>query len=223
MTCDFVWTTTAGLASQIKFDDVSYLMSDGGLVSVNSAPVTVSIASPSVITWTSHGITNGTMVMFTTTGALPTGINANTVYYVVNAATNTFQISATSGGAAINTSGTQSGTHTAYVRPRRRFVIASPPSSSPWWAYGALPATANVSNPTTITSTSHALTNGKGVVFSTTGSLPTGITAGTRYYVINATTNTFQVATTIGGAAIGNGASQSGVHTVSRSIDVVIS
>jgi Tfp pilus tip-associated adhesin PilY1 len=37
----------------------------------------------------------------------------NTRYFVVNAATNTFQVSATSGGAAINTTGTQSGTQTA--------------------------------------------------------------------------------------------------------------
>jgi hypothetical protein len=71
---------------------------------------TISIANPAVVTSTSHGLANGKRVIFQTTGALPTGITANTVYFVVNAAANTFQISATSGGAAIATSGTQSGT-----------------------------------------------------------------------------------------------------------------
>lgn len=51
---------------------------------------------------------------FTTTGALPTGLVANTRYYVVNATANTFQLSATINGAAINTTGTQSGTHTLF-------------------------------------------------------------------------------------------------------------
>jgi len=71
---------------------------------------TISIATPAVVTSTSHGLANGKRVIFQTTGALPAGITANTVYFVVNAAANTFQISATSGGAAIATSGTQSGT-----------------------------------------------------------------------------------------------------------------
>jgi hypothetical protein len=79
-----------------------------------NAAVTITIASPGVVTWTAHGMSNDSPVVFTTTGALPTGISANTVYYVVNAATNTFQIAATTNGAAINTSGSQSGTHTGW-------------------------------------------------------------------------------------------------------------
>lgn len=75
--------------------------------------VTITIASPGVVTWTGHTFVANDPVYFTTTGALPTGITANTKYYVRNPATNTFEISATSGGASINTSGTQSGTHTA--------------------------------------------------------------------------------------------------------------
>jgi hypothetical protein len=78
-----------------------------------SATVTMTVASPAVITWNAHGLQNGQPVVFTTTGALPTGLTAGTTYYVINAATNTFQVAATVGGAAINTSGVQSGTHTA--------------------------------------------------------------------------------------------------------------
>lgn len=75
--------------------------------------VTITIASPGVVTWTGHGLAANAEISLTTTGALPTGLTANTKYYVRNPGTDTFELSATSGGASINTSGTQSGTHTA--------------------------------------------------------------------------------------------------------------
>lgn len=77
------------------------------------ATVTMTIASPCVVTWTTHGLTTNDPVVFTTTGALPTGVTAGTIYYATVTGSNTFTISSTVGGAAINTSGTQSGTHTA--------------------------------------------------------------------------------------------------------------
>jgi tyrosinase len=72
---------------------------------------TISIASPGVVTLNAHGLLANAPVMFTTTGALPTGLVTQTIYYVKNPTTNTFEVSATPGGASINTSGTQSGTH----------------------------------------------------------------------------------------------------------------
>lgn len=85
---------------------------------LSSGTVTMTIASPCVISQTAHGLKAGSKVSFTTTGALPTGITANTVYYVISAGltADAFEISATEGGAAINTSGSQSGTHTMYRR-----------------------------------------------------------------------------------------------------------
>jgi hypothetical protein len=75
---------------------------------------TVSIAIPGVVTAPGHGMEVGTDFTFSTTGALPTGITAGTTYYVISTglADDTFQFSATDGGAAINTSGAQSGIHT---------------------------------------------------------------------------------------------------------------
>lgn len=78
-----------------------------------SATVTISIATPGVVTWTAHGLSNGKAVHLATTGGLPTGLAAGTIYYVVNASTNTFELAAEPAGASIATSGTQSGTHTA--------------------------------------------------------------------------------------------------------------
>lgn len=75
--------------------------------------VTITVASPGVISWANHGRQNGDPIKFSTTGALPTGLVAGTTYYVVSAASGTFSVAATPGGAAIATTGTQSGVHTA--------------------------------------------------------------------------------------------------------------
>ncbi len=78
--------------------------------------VTISIASPCVVTWPYHGLTSDCVVKFTTTGALPTGLAVGTAYYVKPVDTNTFQICLASGGkngTSINTSGAQSGVQTA--------------------------------------------------------------------------------------------------------------
>lgn len=79
--------------------------------------VAVSIASPATVTLASHGLLAGERVWFQTTGALPTGLTAGTVYFVLAAGltANAFRLSATDGGTAINTSGTQSGVHSVRV------------------------------------------------------------------------------------------------------------
>lgn len=78
--------------------------------------VTISIASPGIISLTAHGFNVNDAVMFTTTGALPTGLTPGTTYYVGNAnfTANSFAVSATPNGSEINTSGAQSGTHTVF-------------------------------------------------------------------------------------------------------------
>lgn len=92
---------------------------------VKASTVTITIAAPGVISWTAHGLAEGTPVKLTTTGALPTGLTAATTYYVKSPTTDAFSLSATSGGAAITTSSTQSGTHTATTVPapsEERFI-----------------------------------------------------------------------------------------------------
>lgn len=79
--------------------------------------VTISIASPGVVSWPVNGLAAGSPIVFSTTVALPTGITAGTTYFVVSPATNTFSIATTVGGSAINTTGSQSGTQTARYVP----------------------------------------------------------------------------------------------------------
>jgi hypothetical protein len=81
------------------------------------ASFTVTIASPAVVTSTVSLLDN-TPVILTNTGypsALPTGLVVGTTYYVKSSTGTTFNLSATPGGAAITTTGTQSGTH--YILP----------------------------------------------------------------------------------------------------------
>ncbi len=79
------------------------------------ATVTMPIASPGIVTWTSHGLVGNEPISFTTTGTLPTGITTGVTYYVKYIGVNTFNVSATPGGANINFTGTSSGTHSCGV------------------------------------------------------------------------------------------------------------
>ena len=149
-----------------------------------SNTVTISIASPAQINWNSHGLADGTVVTFTTTGALPTGLSVGTKYYVLAVATNHFHVALTPGGAAIGTSGTQSGTHTA-------------------------------STATQVIWTGHGKASGQELSFTTTVSLPVGISTGTPYYIVDPATNTFRIAASVGGTAISTTTAGTGIHTAS--------
>ena len=84
---------------------------------ITSATVTITIASPCVVTWMGHGLYDGATVRFTTTGALPTGLLASTDYFVTKVGIDSFKLSATLAnqvaGTFINSSGSQSGIHMA--------------------------------------------------------------------------------------------------------------
>lgn len=71
--------------------------------------VTISVATPGVVNWPGgHALDANSPVIFTPTGgSLPTGLTADTVYYVREAGLTptTFTVSATPGGAAIATTG----------------------------------------------------------------------------------------------------------------------
>lgn len=81
-------------------------------IGITPTTFTVSIAAPGVVTCgLASSLTDGQGVILSTTGALPTGLLPGVTYYVKTIVSNTFNLSATPGGAAITTSGTQSGVH----------------------------------------------------------------------------------------------------------------
>lgn len=61
------------------------------------------------VTLNNHGLANGDTVAFTTITST-TGISTNTIYYVVGATTNTFQVASSSGGSALPLTTNGSGT-----------------------------------------------------------------------------------------------------------------
>jgi len=108
------------LWSQSNFgEDLIYAPRGGAIyywdaqIGVAPLPFTVTIASPGVVT---AALRNGTAVYLNTTGALPTGLVVGTIYYVVGSTGTTCNLALTYGGAAIITSGTQSGIQT--ISPR---------------------------------------------------------------------------------------------------------
>jgi hypothetical protein len=108
--CDFNLATGTAGTPDAGIAAATIAAAGGG----QSAPVTISIGSPAVVTWSANGLVSGQAVYFTTTGSLPTGLTPNTIYYAIPAvpAGNTFNVALTPGGAAINTTGSQSGAQT---------------------------------------------------------------------------------------------------------------
>lgn len=113
------WSSTSAYAA----GDTVYVLADHrtyectaahqSVVANTSGTATMTIASPCVVTWADATIKDGSAVVFSTNGALPAGITAGTTYYVKNRSGTTFNLTATYGGTTlINTTGTQSGTHT---------------------------------------------------------------------------------------------------------------
>ena len=95
---------------------------------------TVTVADPAVFTSGEHELYEGDQIILETTGALPTGLTADTVvYYVIrNGLTaNTFQVSLTDNSQSsttdtrtpVITTGTQSGTH-SYLKVNRARLVA---------------------------------------------------------------------------------------------------
>lgn len=77
-------------------------------IGVTPSTVSITIATPAVVTAILN-LADNTAIQFQTTGALPTGLTVGTTYYTKYLTATTFNVSLTPGGAAINTSGTQSG------------------------------------------------------------------------------------------------------------------
>lgn len=92
-----------------------------GILAPSLGTFTVTLASPGIFTLVAHGLSTGDAVYLTTTGALPTGLSANTRYWVTKIDADTFKLATSLANALaatnINTSVSQSGVHTARLCP----------------------------------------------------------------------------------------------------------
>jgi hypothetical protein len=203
----------------------------------------------------------GTLVTFTSTGSLPTGLTSGVDYFITKLTSGTFSISATPTGSAISLSG-GSGTLTAnflgqvpyfttvngsptvsvllpnhgYTAGASTFTVTTSTLIGNITLFGAYTVTTVTdANNFTISSTNTASASsqistitiaspaviaaqsvpvtGTAVSFTTTGALPTGITASTTYYVKQLTNTTFNISATPYGTSINTSGTQSGIHT----------
>jgi hypothetical protein len=111
---DYDLTGIDAVVFELRDPDTRSIELSASYAAENST-VTMTIASPCVVSWAAHAHSAGQRIRFTTTGALPAGITAGTYYYIISTGlgADSFRFSASLGGSAINTSGSQSGTHTA--------------------------------------------------------------------------------------------------------------
>ena len=65
-----------------------------------------------LVTSNAHGLSDGDTVVLTTTTTLPAGLSLTTQYYVISPTTNTFRLSSSFGGSAVDITDTGTGTHT---------------------------------------------------------------------------------------------------------------
>ena len=96
-------------------------------------------------------------------------------------------------------------------------------SASPNGASTALTSISNAS-PAVFTLTSHGLTLNDSIVLTTSGTLPTGLSLATTYYVISAglTANAFRVSLTLGGTVINTTGAGSGTHSFTLTTPVSV-
>lgn len=164
-----------GVATSIggeTVEDVSLTTSNGSIFKTVTGN-----AATDTFTRTAHGLVNNDRINFglLKSGVIPAGLNTTTFYYVVNKTDDTFQVSLTLGGAAIDF--TTNGTNV--------FICVFLDSSTD-----------------VFTLAGHGLSNNDRVVFTAT-SLPATLSNTQPYWIINATANTFQISLTQGGAAVG--------------------
>lgn len=251
------------------------------------SPATTAVAAaictagtPVVFNWTAHGLANGIAVLLSSSGSLPPGFTAGTMYYLCDAAADTFTLSASKNGTRLDAASAGTGNHTITAQVHRVYqALLTVPINTPpvkdvanvagFWAYSgetnrwkmfdssvtsqtsnagsikllfqatgrvdsvaalnlnaatanfalldaanSKTATISIATPAVVTCAAHGRSNGDKIRLTTTDTLPTGLTAATTCYVINADTDTLQLSATLGGAAINTSGTQSGVHTL---------
>jgi len=170
------------LTPQVTSDDISINPTTTPTINISTSTVTVAAPAPP----------DGTPVVFTTTGTLPTPLVAGTTYYSVNSTNTTFQISSTVGGFAIPLSGSQTGTPTLTI-PTFLTTSGSSTVTIVDTSLGVQSVTFSNGSPTVVTA-GYSPQSGTEVVFIG-ASLPSGVTAGVKYYAQKLTATTFNLTT----------------------------
>ncbi len=199
-----------------------------------TATVTITIATPGVVTWTGHGIPDHGEITLETTGTLPTGLGVLIKFFVKVLDANTFELAQTPGGASITTSGSQGGIHTGRFYPfgagdgsatfnvpdvRGRNRIGAGQSQIAVSIDSA--SVSDTNDDFTIPSNVDTWITGMKVQLTTSaGDLPAPLLVATDYWVIRTSDTTIQLAATLADAQNGTQIDLtdvgSGVHTLTH-------
>lgn len=203
-----------------------------------SQTFTVTIASPGVFSATAHGLVAGDKIHFTTTGGLPSGLATNTDYYVISTGltADAFEVALVPGGAAVNTSGSQSGVHTMYksgwgkgdgsttfnIPDLRSKVPVGRAASAPTIVLKFESAQVNTTDNTVTIVDTIFPAQGQAVALTTNGgTLPTGLSA-TTYYIIRASSTTIKFATSLANAQVGTAVDITGAGSGNHSLTFTV-
>ena len=212
----------------------------GGAADVNTSSTgsgTISMVTNSSVTFNTSTANIPNNLIFSGTGAitLPTGSTAqqpgssNSGMLRFNSTTNSFE------GYANGTWSSLGATNTTNLGlwQNKQLISVTQTISSGYSAMSSGPITLSppiapqtvtitIASPGVFTVPTTALPAGTSLILTTTGSLPTGLTSGVTYYVINPSGLTFQLSTSPIGSPITTTGAQSGVHTATPTVFVTV-
>jgi hypothetical protein len=104
--------------------DYNFKIEANDKVAARSFTVTISVATPGVFTAVDHGLAANTEITLATSAAdLPAGLSVGTYYVKTVLTDDTFTVSATLGGAAVDTTDAGTGTHTVTTVPANTYQL----------------------------------------------------------------------------------------------------
>ena len=156
------------------------------------------VAATEVITTAAHGLTasdNGKVTVLTTTGTAPGGLTAGTIYYFKYASATTFTLHTTAAGAVAGTGTVDLDATVATGTNTFQFNTYTWSNTDRYSATVATYSSHAGATEIITAAAAHGFTadnDGMALVLATTGTPPTGLTAGTVYYFnyVGATTFT---------------------------------
>jgi hypothetical protein len=176
----------------------------------------------------SHKLQENYTIDLFSTGTLPAPLNGNLTYYVLadNLSETEFSISDIRGGTEVSITNAGSGIHRYNIagltltnlRENYNYIDLTISNPGEYLSGSAATCTISIASPAVITRNSHGFVAGDVIKFTTTGSLPTGISTLTRYFVLSTGLglNSFRISTEPEGTAVVTTGTQSGTQTVGK-------
>lgn len=182
----------------------------------------------SIAGYKTHKLQAGFEISFSTTGTLPAPLATSDSYWVVadGLGDTTFRIAVNKTASALDITSAGSGSHSyapeglTKTTLRENYNFVDMTTFQPGEFTSAYPTgrtcTISVGSPATITLASHGFSIGDVIKFTTSGSLPSGISANKHYHIITAGfgAGSFRISETPEGTVISTTGSQSGVQKV---------